>query len=120
MKKEILRRFEWQLNEWLKDLLNHAGSSISDLSSIEVQSPETLDLATMESNRSLAIRLRDREHLLIRKILQSLRDIEEGAYGICDACGEPIAVERLKARPIARYCIACKTDMEKRERLTGG
>ncbi len=46
-------------------------------------------------------------------------DIEEGTYGICEACGESIGLKRLKARPVTRHCIRCKTEMEKLERLVG-
>jgi len=42
-----------------------------------------------------------------------------GVYGICERCGEDIAVKRLKANPVARHCINCKTENETRERMTG-
>jgi DnaK suppressor protein len=57
--------------------------------------------------------------MLIKKIRRSLEDIEEGVYGICESCGEDISVERLKARPVTRHCIRCKTQIEAREKLTG-
>jgi DnaK suppressor protein len=57
--------------------------------------------------------------MLIKKIRKSLQDIEEGVYGTCESCGEDIAVERLKARPVTRHCIRCKTQIEAREKLTG-
>ncbi len=119
MNETLHRQYQAQLNTWLEDLLEQAGHSIRNLRDMDVHAPETLDMAALESNRSLALRLRDREHLLIRKILQSLQDIEAGTYGICAACGDEIGLKRLQARPIARYCIRCKTDMERRERLTG-
>jgi DnaK suppressor protein len=81
--------------------------------------PDPLDRATYETDRSFTLRIRDRESVLINKIKQSLEDIEDGIYGICDACGRDISVNRLRARPVARHCIACKTKMEKQERLTG-
>ncbi|MER6814709.1 TraR/DksA C4-type zinc finger protein [Spirillospora sp. NPDC000708] len=37
----------------------------------------------------------------------ALRRLAEGAYGICERCGGPIAPERLEARPMARTCVAC-------------
>jgi hypothetical protein len=56
--------------------------------------------------------MQDRENKLIRKIEQSLSRIDEGIFGICEACGEDIAIKRLKARPVTTYCIACKNKME--------
>jgi DnaK suppressor protein len=45
--------------------------------------------------------------------------IEDGTYGICEECEEPIGIERLKARPVTSYCISCKTKQEAHERITG-
>ena len=55
----------------------------------------------------------------MRRIERSLQDIEDGVYGLCDQCEEEISYKRLKARPTARYCIGCKTQLEKIEKLTG-
>jgi DnaK suppressor protein len=57
---------------------------------------------------------------LIAKIKKSLQAIDEGTYGICEECEEPIAIARLKARPVTNYCIDCKTKQEAFERVTGG
>ncbi|MEE4600139.1 MAG: TraR/DksA C4-type zinc finger protein [Desulfobacteraceae bacterium] len=57
--------------------------------------------------------------MLIKKIRQSLEDIKNGEYGICEDCGEDISIERLKARPVTSFCIHCKTQRESLERLTG-
>jgi DnaK suppressor protein len=54
---------------------------------------------------------------LIIKIKRALEDIADGHYGVCHNCGEDIAIKRLKASPVARYCIDCKTEMETRKRL---
>jgi len=43
----------------------------------------------------------------IAEIDDALRRIDVATYGICEGCGQPIADERLVARPFARYCIAC-------------
>jgi DnaK suppressor protein len=89
----------------MADLLDHAGDEIGDF----------LDMATSESSRSYLLRIRDRENRLIKKIRQALRDMEDGNYGYCQQCDEEIAIERLKARPVARFCIHCKTKMEAQE-----
>jgi DnaK suppressor protein len=64
-------------------------------------------------------RLREREHGLLAKIDAALVKIEEGEYGECKNCGEPIGVARLRARPVAELCIECKSEQEKLERRTG-
>jgi DnaK suppressor protein len=37
----------------------------------------------------------------------ALRRLEEGRYGVCDRCGQPVGAERLAARPAAATCIRC-------------
>jgi DnaK suppressor protein len=57
--------------------------------------------------------------MLIKKIKNSLEDIENGDYGMCEDCGEDISIERLKARPVTSFCISCKTKRESIEKLAG-
>lgn len=119
MNAKNLQYFEKQLTDWLDDLLQQAGRTVADLKDYDTRRPDPMDQVVEESCRNFSLRIRHRENILIRKIHQSLRDIEEGTYGICAVCGEPIDAARLKARPVARHCIHCKTAMEKRERLVG-
>jgi len=80
---------------------------------------DPLDRAIVDTERSYTLRMRDRESILIRKIRRSLEDIEDEVYGICEECGQDIAIERLKARPVARRCIKCKAQQEAGEKLIG-
>jgi DnaK suppressor protein len=41
-----------------------------------------------------------------RDIVDALEKIDEGTYGVCEECGEEIPIERLRANPAARTCIA--------------
>jgi DnaK suppressor protein len=43
----------------------------------------------------------------LRDVERALTKLEEGTYGVCDSCGEPIAPERLEAIPWAVFCMAC-------------
>ena len=43
----------------------------------------------------------------IAEVDDALRRVDEKTYGICERCGQPIAAERLAARPFARWCIKC-------------
>lgn len=80
---------------------------------------DPLDRATTEQGRNYTLRIRDRESRLITKIKNCLRAINDGEYGICESCGEPIAFARLKARPVTSYCIGCKSKREKWEKAAG-
>ena len=117
MNAKNLQRFQKQLNDWLDDLLQQSGRRVSEMTHRSTRRPDPMDQAVEENTRNLSLRFSNRHNLLIRKIRQSLRDIEEGTYGICESCGEPIGSARLEARPVARQCIDCKTAMEKTERL---
>jgi DnaK suppressor protein len=119
MNERNLQQFKKQLNTRLADLLRQADQMVRDLQDLDLRQADALDLAAAESNRSFSLRIHSRENHLIHKIQRSLRDIEEGTYGICEACGESIGLKRLKARPVTRHCIRCKTEMEKLERLAG-
>ena len=100
----------------MEDLLRKEDETVSLLLDSAADSPELIDQATHEANRSLMLRMRDRENRLIRKINQSLARLEDGTFGVCEMCGEDITLKRLKARPVTTYCIACKNKMEAKER----
>jgi DnaK suppressor protein len=119
MKEKDLKFFKDLLTRWLDDLLLHAGSTMNGLRETDEALPDPLDRAVFDSERNFTLRIRDRESMLIRKIRESLEDIQEGVYGICESCGEDISTERLKARPVTRHCIRCKTRIEAMEKLTG-
>lgn len=52
----------------------------------------------------------------LQLVRQALARMEDGSYGLCEHCGEPIGYSRLNARPEARFCIACQTRLEKGRR----
>lgn len=47
-----------------------------------------------------------------RDIVAALQRIEDGTYGVCKYCGEPIAEKRLEARPVASACVDCKQKLQ--------
>lgn len=99
-----------------EQILIDAGIMISNLPS-ESSLSEIGDIASQEIDRSFLLRLRDRERKLLKKIEKALEKIENGTYGICEACGAEIPVERLEARPVTDLCIECKTEQEEAEKL---
>jgi DnaK suppressor protein len=50
----------------------------------------------------------------LRAVESALERIEQGSYGICDSCGLPIGIDRLRAQPSALLCIGCQTEAERR------
>src|SRR5690348_15309518 len=80
------------------------------------QFPDPTDRASLEGNRNLTLRIRDRERKLIVKIDEALGRIDDGSYGKCEECGQDIGIARLKARPVTTLCIECKSLQEAQER----
>ena len=81
--------------------------------------PDPTDRATLETERNFMLRIRDREHKLIKKVKKALDRIENETFGTCESCGEPISIKRLKARPVTTQCIECKTKEEAKEKALG-
>jgi DnaK suppressor protein len=119
MKHKDLDYFKDLLTRWLDDLLSQAESTVIGLRDVGDRLPDPLDRAVLDINRSYTLRMRDRESILIKKIRASLEDIDEGHYGICEECRCDISIARLKARPVAKRCIECKTRQEKIEKSIG-
>jgi RNA polymerase-binding transcription factor len=72
--------------------------------------------ASIEENRTMILRIIDRESKLLPKILYSLQQIEDKTYGYCEETGEEIGIERLLLRPTARLSITAKNYQEEKER----
>ncbi|AIA29924.1 TraR/DksA family transcriptional regulator [Leptospirillum ferriphilum] len=99
-------------------ILREAGRVVeSGINSSAELFPDPTDMATREELEAFSLRLKEREKNLLRKIDMALDRIEEGSFGICEACGQPIEERRLMARPVTTLCIACKTDQENREKM---
>jgi DnaK suppressor protein len=112
MKVILLKMKEETLQEISKSL-----KSGSDITSGE-PSGDIYDQASSERDRELGLLLGDREREKLRNIDEALLKIEEGEYGICEECEEDIPLGRLKVVPFARYCVKCKSDIEKQQAQT--
>jgi hypothetical protein len=56
-----------------------------------------------------------RQTFMLKKIDYCLNKIKAGTYGVCEECEGDIEINRLKARPVATQCIACKEAEERGE-----
>lgn len=69
---------------------------------------DALDEVRLAADRELMIHTLDRESHRLRQVRAALARIEEGSYGYCLACGEPIPAKRLDVVPWAAYCVRCQ------------
>jgi DnaK suppressor protein len=109
--------FRRKLVAWKDEILREASETILTLQSENDNHPDIADRASSETDRSIELRARDRQRKLISKIDQALARISDGSYGYCEETGEPIALRRLDARPIATLTIEAQERHERREKI---
>jgi DnaK suppressor protein len=119
MKQEDLDFFNNLLHDRLTELLSHADSTVTGMVKPKENFADPTDRASHEADRSFELRIRDREHKLIKKIKKALARFENDIFGICETCEEEISIKRLKARPVTTQCIDCKTREEDLEKSLG-
>jgi len=119
MNKEQRAHFRQILENWKQELLDEVERTVHHMRDEAANFPDPNDRATQEEEFALELRTRDRERKLIKKINESMTDIDNGDYGYCEICGVEIGIRRLEARPTATLCIDCKTLDEIKERHLG-
>jgi len=112
--REYFRR---KLLGWRDELLKESDATLQHLQEESPQEPDIADRASLETDRALELRTRDRARKLIAKIDEALLRIEEGTYGYCVETHEPISLRRLEARPIATLSIEAQERHERMEKL---
>ena len=108
--------FRQKLLRWREDLLQETSDTLQHLQESGLQAPDITDRASLETDRSLELRTRDRARKLIAKIDEALERIKDGSYGICEETSEPISVRRLEARPIATLSLEAQERHERMEK----
>ena len=104
------------LRNWKKELMEEVDRTVHHMQDEAANFPDPNDRASQESEFAMELRTRDRERKLIKKIEESLNDLDSGEYGYCEQCGVEIGIRRLEARPTATLCIDCKSLDEIREK----
>lgn len=108
--------FRQKLLKWREDLVRESEETLQSLQEGGIVEPDIADRASIETDRSLELRTRDRARKLIAKIDEALERVEKGTYGYCEETGEPITISRLEARPIATLSIEAQERHERMER----
>ncbi len=112
MNKEQLEAVRGWLSKMIADLEGEVATTVTGMRGEATPFPDPNDRASLESERNLTLRIRDRERKLRNKVQEALERIEGGTFGICEVCEEEISFERLKARPVTTLCINCKSEQE--------
>jgi RNA polymerase-binding protein DksA len=112
--RSLLMNKRTELMNELETFKNGEGSSTIKDASGENSSYtfHMADQGTDNMEREKAYYFATREGRLLYHIDQALERIEDGSYGLCHECNQPITAARLEAVPHARLCINCKMNEE--------
>jgi DnaK suppressor protein len=116
MNERMLEYFRQKLLSWKSELLTMSSDTLNHLQEGGSTEADIADRASVETDRSLELRTRDRARKLINKIDKALFRIEDGSYGFCEESSEPISISRLEARPIATMSIEAQERHERMEK----
>lgn len=108
--------FRQKLLRWRAELLADSSDTLRHLQEESLLKPDLTDRASLETDRAIELRTRDRERKLISKIDAALHRIDSGTYGFCEETEQPIGIRRLEARPIATLSIEAQERHERMER----
>lgn len=93
-------------------ILNKSNAFKTEQSSERVTLSDEAEVASLDLSLHISINLHERDRMVLFQIETALAKLENGTYGECVSCGEPIGHKRLQARPFATLCIHCKEEQE--------
>jgi len=110
--------FKTRLIEWKNEIIESNNKSLY-LSEVdqEISSPDIIDQASSQTEKTVEMRTLNRQRKLLAKIDQAIKKIKNDTYGYCDETGEPIGIKRLIARPIATLSIEAQEKHERNEKI---
>ena len=110
--------FKKRLDEWKKEIIKSNNKNLYlDESNHEISSPDVVDQASSQTEKTVEMRTLNRQIKLLSKIDKAIKKIQDNTYGYCEETGEPIGVKRLIARPIATLSIEAQEKHEKNEKI---
>jgi len=117
LNKEDMLFFKNNLEEMQNKIIESLQQTTEELSGTKccATGGDESDLASRQQGLNVRRSISEKQANMLEEIKYSLEKIEEGTYGICEMCEEPINVERLKVKMFARYCISCREVVEKQE-----
>jgi DnaK suppressor protein len=108
--KGLLTKLRRELSHDIDDLEADAFSTDGDR--LSVDNPADIGSESFAQEFSLELLQRDEETLA--EIDEALERVQNGSYGMCEGCSEPIPKARLNAVPHARNCVDCQRRAERR------
>ncbi|MBX7490238.1 RNA polymerase-binding protein DksA [Helicobacter turcicus] len=113
MRQEELENFKKVLLQKRQAILDNNLEHCKSMENIRGLSFDEADHVAMHMKNTLDSSIFTNHNTELEYIDSALTKIEQDTYGVCEMCDEPIAKERLKAKPHAKYCIVCREIVEK-------
>ena len=110
--------FKKKLTEWRNEIIKTNSKSLySNEANEEIASPDIIDQASSQAEKTIEMRTLNRQRKLLSKIDKAIKKIQDNTYGYCEETGEQIGIKRLLARPIASLSIEAQEKHEKNEKI---
>ena len=110
--------FKKKLIEWKNEVIkSNSNTLFSKDVDQEISSPDIIDQASSQAEKTLEMRTVNRQGKLLTKIEKAIKRIDDNTYGYCDDTGDPIGIKRLIARPIATLSIEAQEKHERNEKI---
>ena len=117
MNETTLLSFRTQLEKIRFTLVSEVKNKYkSEKDNLNEQVADIADDAVQSYSRQFITGLGEQEWKKLRSVEEAIKKINDGQYGICSECQEPISEARLKAIPFAAHCVDCLETMEKKNR----
>jgi len=75
------------------------------------------DQSALDVDQGIDYSLLEMKYVQYKDIADAFRKLQNNTYGLCEECGIEIDIKRLQVNPLARYCIACKTQKEEMDKI---
>jgi DnaK suppressor protein len=113
LRKEKLARLKKELSQRRETLAVGLRRSTEEwIDSEDLIQADSVDQASADTDRGIAVQMRNRDRVVLRQIDEALRRIESGHFGECDECSDEISEARLLANPSSTLCIVCQSELE--------
>ncbi len=110
-----MKMFEAKLLARKERILKNIDDTYHNIELMRNQDPkDEVDFATLSADTDIDIHIIRKQQEELNEIEIALGKIEDGTYGVCEMCGEPIGRARLEVKNFARFCISCRELNEKR------
>jgi DnaK suppressor protein len=104
--RRLLQRLHEERTTDFDELSEETGHAVGE------RTADRAEVGSAEWNEQLDLELLEGEDRNLQEVAEALRRMEEGQYGQCEECGEPIAYSRLQTLPWARTCVRCQAKLE--------